>query len=200
MRPWDSVAGTRWTRCTPPSYFSRAQTPWPVGAPCLADLDGDGHGLDAAEPGEVQSRSPSTSPPFGIAQVHPHQVGGEQGGLLPAFTRFDLEDDVLAVVGVLGQQNPTQPVLQFLDPIAPELRRPRRRRRRPRRRTRGQPLASSAAVCSSPDAGVHDRSRAQRKRRPSRVASRDQRARRDRPGHAPAPRAPTPARRAGRAQ
>ncbi len=29
MRPWDSVAGTRCTRCTPPSYFSRAQTPWP---------------------------------------------------------------------------------------------------------------------------------------------------------------------------
>src|SRR2546421_411024 len=27
MRPWDSVAGTRWTRCTPPSHFSRAQTP-----------------------------------------------------------------------------------------------------------------------------------------------------------------------------
>ncbi len=27
MRPWDSVAGTRWTRCTPPSYFIRAHTP-----------------------------------------------------------------------------------------------------------------------------------------------------------------------------
>ena len=25
MRPWDSVTGTRWTRWTPPSYFSRAQ-------------------------------------------------------------------------------------------------------------------------------------------------------------------------------
>ena len=24
MRPWLSVTGTRWTRCTPPSYFSRA--------------------------------------------------------------------------------------------------------------------------------------------------------------------------------
>ena len=28
MRPCDSVAGTRCTRCTPPSYFSCAQTPW----------------------------------------------------------------------------------------------------------------------------------------------------------------------------
>ena len=24
IRPWDSVTGTRWTRCTPPSNFSRA--------------------------------------------------------------------------------------------------------------------------------------------------------------------------------
>src|SRR5581483_10380982 len=27
IRPCDSVTGTRWTRCTPPSYFSRDQTP-----------------------------------------------------------------------------------------------------------------------------------------------------------------------------
>ena len=27
MRPCDSVTGTRCTRCTPPSNFSRAQTP-----------------------------------------------------------------------------------------------------------------------------------------------------------------------------
>ena len=26
MRPCDSVTGTRWTRCTPPSYFSRPNT------------------------------------------------------------------------------------------------------------------------------------------------------------------------------
>ena len=30
IRPWDSVTGTRCTRCTPPSYFSRAQTPSPA--------------------------------------------------------------------------------------------------------------------------------------------------------------------------
>src|SRR5436305_150531 len=29
MRPCDSVAGTRCTRCTPPSHFSRDQTPYP---------------------------------------------------------------------------------------------------------------------------------------------------------------------------
>ncbi|CPU65506.1 Uncharacterised protein [Mycobacteroides abscessus] len=27
MRPCDSVTGTRWTRCTPPSYLRLAQTP-----------------------------------------------------------------------------------------------------------------------------------------------------------------------------
>ena len=27
MRPWDSVTGTRCTRCTPPSYFRLAHTP-----------------------------------------------------------------------------------------------------------------------------------------------------------------------------
>ena len=32
MRPCDSVTGTRCTRCTPPSYFSRAQTPVRLGA------------------------------------------------------------------------------------------------------------------------------------------------------------------------
>ena len=26
IRPWDSVTGTRCTRCTPPSYFNRLQT------------------------------------------------------------------------------------------------------------------------------------------------------------------------------
>ena len=30
MRPCVSVAGTRWTQCTPDSYFSRAKTPRPL--------------------------------------------------------------------------------------------------------------------------------------------------------------------------
>ena len=29
IRPCDSVTGTRWTRCTPPSHFSRDHTPFP---------------------------------------------------------------------------------------------------------------------------------------------------------------------------
>ena len=30
MRPWLSVSGTRWTRCVPDSYFSRANTSLPA--------------------------------------------------------------------------------------------------------------------------------------------------------------------------
>ena len=37
MRPWLSVAGTRCTRCTPDSYFSRAKTLRPV-ISAVADL------------------------------------------------------------------------------------------------------------------------------------------------------------------
>ena len=42
--------------------------------------------------------------PLGVAQVHPQQVAGEQRRLLAALARLDLEDDVLAVVGVAGHQ------------------------------------------------------------------------------------------------
>jgi len=38
MRPWDSVTGTRCTRCTPPSYFSRDQAPSPPRAPLIATV------------------------------------------------------------------------------------------------------------------------------------------------------------------
>ena len=42
--------------------------------------------------------------PLGVAQVHPQQVAGEQRRLVAALARLDLEDDVLVVVGILGQQ------------------------------------------------------------------------------------------------
>ena len=49
--------------------------------------------------------------PFGVAQVHPQQVAGEQGGLLAALPRLDLEDDVAVVVGVARDEQPAQRVL-----------------------------------------------------------------------------------------
>ena len=43
--------------------------------------------------------------PFGVADVHPGQVGGEQRGLLAALTRLDLEHDVVGIVRVArGEQ------------------------------------------------------------------------------------------------
>ena len=41
---------------------------------------------------------------FGVARVHAEDFGGEQGGLVAAGAGADFEDDVLIVVGVLGQQ------------------------------------------------------------------------------------------------
>jgi hypothetical protein len=54
--------------------------------------------------------------PLGVAQVHAQQVAGEQRGLRAALSRLDLEDDVLVVVGVLGQQLLAQPVGELPDP------------------------------------------------------------------------------------
>ena len=87
MRPWDSVSGTRWTRCVPPSYLKTLYAP--------VALDGEGvvavaHrqrlGLEAAA--------------LGVAGEHAVEVGGEQAGLLAAGTGADLDDHVLVVVGV----------------------------------------------------------------------------------------------------
>ncbi len=112
MRPCDSVAGTRCTRCTPPSYFSRAQTAWSG----RAGADRDGDRLHAAEIGRlVVEHLGRPALPLGVAQVHPQQVAGEQRRLLAALAGLDLEDDVLAVVGVLRQQQLAQPVLELVD-------------------------------------------------------------------------------------
>ena len=112
MRPCDSVTGTRCTRCTPPSYFSRAQTP----SSAVRRLTATVTVLVAAEVGRSASSTSVVQPvPLGVAQVHPQQVAGEQRRLLAALARLDLEDDVLAVVGVLGQQQLAQPVLELPD-------------------------------------------------------------------------------------
>ena len=47
---------------------------------------------------------------LGVHGVHPQQVGSEQGTLLPANASPDLQDHVLLIVGILGQQQ----TLQFL--------------------------------------------------------------------------------------
>ena len=98
-----------------------------------ARLDRDGDVLVAAEVG-VDGVEDLGRPaaPLGVAQVHPQQVAGEQRRLLAALPRLDLEDDVLVVVGVAGQQQLAQPAGQLLDPLPPA------------------PVASAANEASSP--------------------------------------------------
>ena len=111
MRPWLSVTGTRCTRCTPPSNFSRAHGASP-GCGGAARLHRDAHVLVAAEValGGVEHLG-APAPALGVPQVHPQQVAGEQRRLLAALPRLDLEDDVAVVVGVARDQQPAQPVL-----------------------------------------------------------------------------------------
>ena len=54
------------------------------------------------------------APCVGVAGVHPKEVGGEQSRLFAAGSGTDLEDDVLVVVGVLGQQQKRELLLQIL--------------------------------------------------------------------------------------
>ena len=115
IRPCDSVTGTRCTRCTPPSNFSRAHTPSADGA---GRLDGNRGVLVAAEVGLVGRQHlglPAAT--LGVPQVHPQQVAGEQRGFLAALPRLDLDHHVLAVVRVARGEQFTQFGLQFGDPL-----------------------------------------------------------------------------------
>ncbi len=96
-RPWDSVTGTRWTRCGPPSCLSLVHT--------AVALDQEGDLAEAAQvrrAGAQHLEAPSLS--RGVGAVHLEEVAGEQVGLLAALGAADLDDDVLAVVGVGGEQ------------------------------------------------------------------------------------------------
>ena len=113
-RPCDSVTGTRCTRCTPPSNFSSAYGAWP-GSTVPLRLHRGRHRLVAAEVrlGRVEDlHAPAAG--LGVAGVHPEQVAGEQGRLLPALARLDLEERVLAVGGVARHQEAAEPLAGHL--------------------------------------------------------------------------------------
>ena len=68
-----------------------------------ADLDD--RLLDSADAGFVKAHDLGrVAVTFGVAQVHPEELGGEQGGLLAAGTGPDLEDHVAVVGGITGQE------------------------------------------------------------------------------------------------
>ncbi len=97
IRPWVSVAGTRWTRCTPDS---RRSSPYASGA-----AHGDDRFLDAAEGAVAQRhRLPAEAVALGKALIHAVEVGGEQRGLVAAGTGADLHDGVAVVMGVARDQ------------------------------------------------------------------------------------------------
>ncbi len=103
MRPCDSVAGTRCTRCTPPSYLRCAQTP--CGGVGRVALDRELHVLDAAE--VARGLLDDLGLPLlrlGVVQVHAQQVAGEERGLCAALPHLDLHDDVTGIVGVARDQ------------------------------------------------------------------------------------------------
>ena len=93
MRPCASVAGTRWTRWTPLSNFSLANTPLPS-TEAIASLNpatfGGGSG-DQFDPPAL---------PFGIALIHAEQVGGEQSGLVAPRPGTDFEHRGALVGGI----------------------------------------------------------------------------------------------------
>jgi hypothetical protein len=79
----------------------------------LARLDGDGRVLDAAQAGDGGVDDLGLpAVPLGEPLVHPQQIAREEGGLVPALARLDLEDRVALVVRVLGHQQYPQPVLE----------------------------------------------------------------------------------------
>ena len=114
MRPCDSVTGTRCTRCTPPSNFSRAQTP--SAGPGAGRLDRDGDVLVAAEIGLGGGEDLGLpAVPFRVPQVHPQQITGEQRRLLAALAGLDLDDDVLGVIRIPWGEQAGQLRLQLVD-------------------------------------------------------------------------------------
>ena len=129
IRPDDSVAGTRWTRWTPPSNLSRLYAPSPGISTIASLIPPIPVSLSDQDLGRELVR-------VGVAEVHPQELVGEQRGLLAAGAGPDLEDHVAVVVGVARQQQHLelleQPRLVGLEPVdlVARHRRASRRRRR----------------------------------------------------------------------
>ena len=99
MRPWDSVLGIRWTRCTPLSNFMTEKTLSPVTLNSMVLKPPASEGLD--ERTSVFQ-----------ARVHVVEVTGEDGGLVATDAGADLDDGVLLVVGVARDQHDLDLVLE----------------------------------------------------------------------------------------
>ena len=118
-------------------------------------VDLDDRLLDAADPGLVEAQELGREAvALGVADVHPVELGGEQGRLVAAGAAADLHDHVAVVVRVARQEEDLQLLdqarlvgLEPVDLVAGH-RLAARRRRRPMSRSSRAP-ASSARVASS---------------------------------------------------
>ena len=108
MRPCDSVCGTRWTRCVPPSNLNTEYAP-SGGRDLISNV---------YLPSPISSASVLKPQPLGVAGQHPVQVPGPQPGLLAAGAALDFDDHALLVVGVALDHRQTDLLLQLLDPPA----------------------------------------------------------------------------------
>ena len=104
MRPWDSVTGTRCTRCAPGSNLNRASAP----------ADDTHHDLLVASllACAFADRLHGPSAPLRVAAVHAQQVSREQGGLVAAGAGPNFQIDVARVAGVGRYQKATQQQLE----------------------------------------------------------------------------------------
>ena len=105
MRPWLSVVGTRCTRCTPDSYFSRANTLRPV----ISAMPSFSPPSSVSSYSRISKRQPRS---FGVFLVHGEQLGGEQRRLVAAGRRAHFQDGGALVGLVLRQQRQADFVLQ----------------------------------------------------------------------------------------
>ena len=73
--------------------------------------------LEAADPVLVDGDQLCPPPaPFRVMHVHPVDLGRKEGRLIAARAGADLHDNVLVIVGVLGEEKDLQLLLQFLHP------------------------------------------------------------------------------------
>ena len=78
-----------------------------------ASSDGEHGLLDPADFSIVYAEHGGGQPvPLGITQIHAHQHGGEQAGLVAARARAHLQDDVAVVVRIAGNQVQQKRLLQ----------------------------------------------------------------------------------------
>ena len=115
-------------------------------------FDVDDDFLDAALPGFAERHDLELPAlPLGEARVHPIEIAGEERRLFAARAAADFDDDVLLVVGILGQEQhlelADQPIAARVEPGAAPLRRARACRHR-------CPAASSSACAISLGEGL----------------------------------------------